>query len=96
MNVYKEASMLTGIPKDIVEKAYYSYWRAIREHFSSLPLKEDIEEKDFIALKPSVSISSIGKLFVTYDRQRAMRERYKEYIKENNKKENKDVAHKED
>lgn len=96
MNVYKEASIKTGIQKGIVEKAYNSYWRAIREHFSSLPLKEDIKENDFNTLKPSVSISSIGKLYVTYERQKAIRGRYKEYIKENNKKENKDVTHKED
>lgn len=81
MNIYKEASRITGIPKDIVEKAYNSYWRAVREHLSSLPLKEDITEEEFNALQPSINMPSLGKLYVTYERQKALRSTYKEHIK---------------
>lgn len=81
MSIYKEASLITGIPKETVEKAYNSYWRAAREHLSLLPLKEDITEEEFNALQPSINISSIGKLYVTYERQRAMRGKYKEHVK---------------
>lgn len=81
MNIYKEASRTTGISKDIVEKAYNSYWRAVREHLSSLPLKEDISEEEFNALQPSINMPSLGKLYVTYERQKALRRTYKEHIK---------------
>lgn len=81
MNIYKEASRITGIPKDIVEKAYNSYWRAVREHLSSLPLKEDITEEEFNVLQPSINMPSLGKLYVTYERQKALRRTYKEHIK---------------
>lgn len=74
---------MTGLPKELIKKAYNSYWRAIREHFSSLPLKEDIPEEEFKILKPSINISSIGKLYVTYDRQRGMREFYNNHISKN-------------
>ncbi len=70
MNIYKEASKITGIPKEIVEKAYGSYWRAVREHLSSLPLKEELTEEEFNALQPSISLPSLGKLYVTYKRQK--------------------------
>lgn len=81
MNVYSEASLITGLPKEIIRKVYNSYWRVVREHFSSLPLKEDITEEEFNSLKPSINISSIGKLYVTYDRQKGMRNAYNKYIK---------------
>ncbi len=81
MNIYKEASRITGIPKDIVEKAYGSYWRAVREHLSSLPLKEELTEGEFNTLQPSISLPSLGKLYVTHERQKAMRENYSKHIK---------------
>lgn len=81
MNIYKEASMIIGIPKEVVEKAYSSYWRVVREHLSSLPLKEELTEEEFNALQPSINIPSLGKLYVTYERQKAMRESYNKHIK---------------
>lgn len=81
MNIYKEASKITGISKEIVEKAYNSYWRTVREHLSSLPLKEELTEEEFNALQPSINLPSFGKLYVTYERQKAMRESYNKHIK---------------
>lgn len=81
MSVFCEASKVTGIPRDIIEKTYNSYWRAIREHISSLPLKEDIAKEVFNALQTSVNIPSIGKLYVTYERWEVMREKYDKHIK---------------
>lgn len=65
-----------GLPKLEVDKIYKSYWRSIREHISSLPLKENLTEEEFNALQPNVNISSIGKLYVTWDIYKRRRDKY--------------------
>jgi hypothetical protein len=57
-----------GLPRKIVDRTYRAYWRAIREHIVSLPLKEDLTDEEFLKLRPNVNIPSIGKLYVTLDR----------------------------
>jgi hypothetical protein len=71
----------TGLSRKLVDSTYKSYWRAVREHIKSLPLKEDISEEEFKKLKPSVNIPSLGKLYVTYERYMKIR---KQYIKNTN------------
>lgn len=57
-----------GLPFTFVDKVYKAYWRAIREHIVSLPLKEDLTDEEFNALQPNINIPSIGKLYVTLDK----------------------------
>lgn len=85
--IYKEVSKQTGIPQDIVEKTYNSYWRAIRGHITPLPLKEDLTDEEFNELRPNINIPSIGKLYVTLDRYKAMKKTYKRLM------EKKDATH---
>lgn len=54
-----------GLSKQLVEKIYKAYWRAVREHITSLPLKEDLTDEEFLKLQPNINIPSIGKLYVT-------------------------------
>jgi hypothetical protein len=77
------------LPKKFVDKVYRSYWRAVREHISSLPLKEDLTDEEFMKLQPNVNIPSLGKLYVTLGKYRAMKEGFK---LRNNLKEKKDVT----
>ena len=88
--IYKKVSKDTGIPLAIVRKTYKAYWRAIREHISSLPLKENLSEEEFSALQPNVNIPSLGKFNVTLDRYIKMRNFF------NSKKEEDNAAHKKD
>jgi len=37
--IVNETAEDLSLPKTIVDKAYRAYWRAVREHISSLPLK---------------------------------------------------------
>lgn len=67
----------TGLTKKIVDKIYKAYWKAIREHITSLPLKEDLTDEEFLKLQPNVNIPSIGKLTVTLDRYRRMKKMMK-------------------
>ena len=71
-----QVSNSTGLPKRFVDKVYKSYWKAVREHISSLPLKEDLTDEQFSKLRPNVNIPSIGKLYVTLDRYKKFRELY--------------------
>lgn len=63
----------TGVPKKIVDRTYKAYWRAIREHITSLPLKDNLTDDEFKQLQPNINIPSIGKLYVTLDRYRRMK-----------------------
>lgn len=66
----------TGLSPELVERTYRAYWRVIRDYLSSLPLKGDLKDEEFLALRTSVNIPSIGKLFVTLGRYKAMKESY--------------------
>jgi hypothetical protein len=72
-----KVSQETAIPKEVVEKAYMSFWEYIRNSIQTLPLKEDLSEEDFNKLKVNFNIPSIGKLYLTYSRYRALKDRIK-------------------
>ena len=82
--ITKVASDL-GLPKGLVNKTYKAYWRTIREHISSLPLKEDLTDEEFMKLQPNVNIPSIGKLYVTLDRYKRIKKSYNSYLQKQNK-----------
>lgn len=78
---YREVAKNTGLPKGFVKMVYVSYWKAIREHITSIPLKEDLTDEEFLSFQPNVNIPSIGKLFVTLDRYKRLKEIYKKLQK---------------
>lgn len=71
--IIAEISVRLNLPKGLVDKTYKAYWRAVREHIESLPLKEELTDEEFLKLQPNVNIPSIGKLYVTLDRYKAMK-----------------------
>jgi len=82
---YEEAvhqvSDSVGLPTGLVDKIYKAYWKAVREHIKSLPLKEDLTDEEFSQLRPNVNIPSIGKLYVTLDKYKRLKEHYKNKTK---------------
>lgn len=72
-DIIQKVSEETGISKKIVDRTYKAYWRAIREHITSLPLKDNLTDDEFKQLQPNINIPSIGKLYVTLDRYRRMK-----------------------
>lgn len=88
--IIKKVSEENNLPKNLVDRTYRAYWRAIREHITSLPLKEDLSDEEFLKLQPNVNIASIGKLNVTLDRYKRMKKMIKI------RKELGNAAHKED
>lgn len=88
--IIKKVSEENNLPKNLVDRTYRAYWKAIREHITSLPLKEDLSDEEFLKLRPNVNIASIGKLNVTLDRYKRMKKMIKI------RKELGNAAHKED
>lgn len=88
----------TGLPETLVDRTYKSYWKVVRNHIKSLPLKEDLTDEEFLKLRPNVNIPSIGKLHVTLDRYHGMKkyfDKFKESYKGNKYKKNNNAEDKE-
>lgn len=79
--IINKVSKELDIDADVVDYAYKSYWKFIRETIQSLPLKNVILEEDFSRLKTNFNIPSLGKLVSTYDKLLKVRRRLN-YIKE--------------
>lgn len=92
-DIITEVSIKLNLPKGLVDKAYRAYWKAVRAHITSLPLKANLTDDEFKELQPNVNIPSIGKLHVTFDRYKRMKKMNE--IK-NHLKQKKDVAYNKD
>ena len=74
--IIAQVAQSTGLPKKFVDRVYKGYWKAVRQYISSLPLKEDLTDEEFMRLKPNVNIPSLGKLNVTLDRYKRVKKQY--------------------
>lgn len=79
-DIIGEVSQEMGLPPEVVDTAYKSYWKFIKQTIQSLPLKDDISEEDFTKLRTNFNIPSLGKLTCTFDRMMGVKKRFK-YIK---------------
>lgn len=75
--IIDKVSLDLNIPKEVVGTAYMSFWDYIRESIQALPLKEDLSKEEFDNLKVNFNVPSIGKLYVTWDRYSALKNRTK-------------------
>ena len=66
-----------GISPDVVEKVYKAYWLYIKTTIEALPLKEDLTEEEFLKLRTSFNIPSLGKLNCTLDKYKGTKSRFK-------------------
>lgn len=79
-DIVDKVSKELSLPKELVDKAYKSYWLFIRENIQSLPLKDNLSEEEFSRLRTNFNIPSLGKLNCSYARVLGVKKRY-EYIK---------------
>ena len=79
-DIIDKVSQEMGLLPEVVDTAYKSYWKFIKQTIQSLPLKDDISEEDFIKLRTNFNIPSLGKLTCTFDRMMGVKKRFK-YIK---------------
>lgn len=78
--ILNKVSRDTGLPVEVVDKTYRSYWMFIRATISALPLKDSIQEEQFLQLRTNFNIPSLGKLTCNYQRYTGVKKRF-EYIK---------------
>ena len=79
-DIIGKVSQEMDIPLEVVDTAYTSYWKFIKQTIQSLPLKDDISEEEFAKLRTNFNIPSLGKLTCTFDRMMGVKKRFK-YIK---------------
>ena len=79
-DIIGKVSQEMGLPPEVVDTAYKSYWKFIKQTIQSLPLKDNISEEDFTKLRTNFNIPSLGKLTCTFDRVVGVKKRFK-YIK---------------
>ena len=79
-DIIGKVSQEMGLPPEVVDTAYKSYWKFIKQTIQSLPLKDNISEEDFTKLRTNFNIPSLGKLTCTFDRMVGVKKRFK-YIK---------------
>ena len=75
-DIIGKVSQEMGLPPEVVDTAYKSYWKFIKQTIQSLPLKDDISEEDFTKLRTNFNIGSLGKLTCTYDRMLGVKKRF--------------------
>lgn len=72
----KQVARKLSVDQKLVEQVYRSYWRFIKEHISSLNLR-NIDKEEFDSIVTNFNIPYIGKLYVGYGRV----EKYKKQFK---------------
>ena len=87
-DIVRKVAQDLSLSEDFVSKTYRAFWKAIREHIVSLPLKEDLSDEEFLKLQPNINIPSIGKLYITLDRYHGKKKQfeiaYKNYKNKDN------------
>lgn len=79
-DIIGKVSQEMNIPPEVVDAAYKSYWKFIKQIIQSLPLKDNISEEEFAKLRTNFNIPSLGKMTCTFDRMMGVKKRFK-YIK---------------
>ena len=67
-DILNNVSRTLGISPDVIEKVYKAYWLYIKTTIEALPLKDNLNEEEFLKLRTNFNIPSLGKLYVTWNR----------------------------
>ena len=64
-DILNNVSRTLGISPDVIEKVYKAYWLYIKTTIEALPLKDNLNEEEFLKLRTNFNVTSPGKLCVT-------------------------------
>ena len=87
-DILNNVSRTLGISPDVIEKVYKAYWLYIKTTIEALPLKDNLNEEEFLKLRTNFNVPSLGKLCVTWNRFVGCKKKY-ELIKKFRNAENK-------
>ena len=74
----KQVARKLSVDQKLVEAVYRSYWKFIKEHISSLNLR-NIDKEEFDSIVTNFNIPYIGKLYVGYGRVEKYKKQFKKY-----------------
>ena len=63
----KKVARNLSVDQKIVESVYKSYWFFIKEHISSLPLRE-LSKEEYDSTVSNINLPFLGKLYVDYNK----------------------------
>ena len=63
----KKVARNLSVDQKIVESVYKSYWLFIKEHISSLPLRE-LSREEYDSTVSNINLPFLGKLYVDYNK----------------------------
>ena len=63
----KKVARNLSVDQKIVESVYKSYWFFIKEHISSLPLRE-LSKEEYDSTISNINLPFLGKLYVDYNK----------------------------
>lgn len=75
--IIRKVAQEIDIPEEVVKLAYRSDWDFRRKTIEQLPLKEDLSEEEFKALRVNFNLPALGKLHLTYEHYLLVKERFK-------------------
>ena len=67
-DILNNVSRTLGISPDVIEKVYKAYWLYIKTTIEALPLKDNLNEEEFLKLRTNFNVQSVGKLCVKWNR----------------------------
>ena len=68
----RKVSRKLSVDQKLVEQVYKSYWMFIKEHISSLPLRE-LSQEEYDSTVSNVNLPYLGKLYVDYNKLRKVK-----------------------
>ena len=75
-DIISKVSKELNVPIELVENTYKAYWNFIRVTIEKLPLKTELTQLEYMNLRTSINIPSLGKLYVTWNRYIGIRNRF--------------------
>ena len=75
-DIISKVSKELNVPRELVENTYKAYWNFIRVTIEKLPLKTELTQLEYMNLRTSINIPSLGKLYVTWNRYIGIRNRF--------------------
>lgn len=63
----KKVARNLSVDQKLVESVYKSYWFFIKEHISSLPLRE-LSKEEYHSTVSNINLPYLGKLYVDYNK----------------------------
>ena len=75
-DIISKVSEELNVPRELVENTYKAYWNFIRVTIEKLPLKTELTQLEYMNLRTSINIPSLGKLYVTWNRLIGCKKRF--------------------